>query len=34
MLDEEWGVSKKFKPNHVFILCPTLRLDDAYSDII
>lgn len=35
MTNPSFGLTTKFKSDHVYIICPTLKVDDAYSaDII
>lgn len=33
MTSPEYGLIDKFKPDHIFIICPTLKLDSAYDAI-
>jgi hypothetical protein len=35
MTNPSFGITSKFHPDNIFIICPTLKVDDAYSaDII
>lgn len=33
MTNSQYGLIDKFKPDHIFIICPTLKLDSAYDAI-
>jgi hypothetical protein len=33
LTNPEFGLHDKYKANHIFIICPTLKLDDSYSKI-
>lgn len=34
LTDSSFGIRDKFKPDHVFLLCPTQMIDDAWGDVI
>jgi hypothetical protein len=31
MTDPSFGVSNRFYPDHIFIICPTLKVDNSYK---
>jgi hypothetical protein len=33
LTNKEMGIIEKYEPDNVFIICPTLKLDDAYEHI-
>lgn len=33
MTDPEWGIVDKFTPDRVYVICPTVSFDDAYTEI-
>lgn len=34
LTNKDFGFDAKFKPQNIYIICPTLKLDDTYQDII
>lgn len=34
MTDPSFGITTKFKPDNIYIICPTLKMDSAYDDDI
>jgi hypothetical protein len=33
LTNPKFGITEKFHPENVYIICPTLKVDDAYQEI-